>query len=47
MTTRSGDRYSFDRHLFATVATLGIIDPNADADTEDACSDGDASSLCF
>jgi len=47
MSTRYGDRHSFDRHLFAISATLGIVDPNANANVDDACSGADAFALCF
>ena len=33
-------------NLFATVATLGIVAPNANDDVDDACSDADTSALC-
>ena len=46
MAARYGDRRSFDRHLFATPVTLGIVAPNANTDADDACSDADAF-LCF
>ena len=43
MAARSSDRHSFDRHLFTTAATLGIVAPNANADVDDVFSDADAS----
>ena len=47
MAARYGDRHSFDRHLFATATTLGILAPNANADVDDDCSDADALLYAF
>ena len=41
MAARSGDRHSFDRHLFANATNLGIVAPNANADVDDVCFDVD------
>ena len=43
MAARSSDRHLFDRHLFAAIATIGIVAPtNANADDDASCTDADA-----